>query len=92
VRRGLRRPGTPALASREVGRASDFRAAHNHDLLHGEGRSREPHSSISCPTLVIHGTADPMFPIGHGEALAEEIAGARLLRLKGAGHGAYRAD
>jgi pimeloyl-ACP methyl ester carboxylesterase len=81
-----------ALARRDVGRASDFRAAQNHDLLHDEGRSREPLSSISSPTLVIHGTADPMFPIGHGEALAEEIPDARLLRLEGAGHGVYGAD
>jgi pimeloyl-ACP methyl ester carboxylesterase len=81
-----------ALARRDVERARDFRAAQNHDLLHDEGRSREPLSSISFPTLVIHGTADPMFPIGHGEALAEEIPDARLLRLEGAGHGVYRAD
>jgi pimeloyl-ACP methyl ester carboxylesterase len=81
-----------ALARRDVERANDFRAAQNHDLLHGEGRSHDPLSSISSPTLVIHGTADPMFPIGHGEALADEIPGARLLRLEGAGHGLYRAD
>jgi pimeloyl-ACP methyl ester carboxylesterase len=81
-----------ALASRDVGRASDFRAAQNHDLLRDEEQSRAPLSSISAPTLVIHGTADPMFPIGHGEALAEEIPDARLLRLEGAGHGVYRAD
>jgi pimeloyl-ACP methyl ester carboxylesterase len=81
-----------ALARRDVGRASNFGAAQNHDLLLDEGRSREPLSSISSPTLVIHGTADPMFPIGHGEALAEEIPDARLLRLEGAGHGVYRAD
>ena len=41
---------------------------------------------------MIHGTADPMFPIEHGEALAQEIAGSRLLRLEGAGHGVDRAD
>lgn len=81
-----------ALARRDVGRASNFSAAQNHDLLLDDGRSREPLSSISSPTLVIHGTADPMFPIGHGEALAEEIPDARLLRLEGAGHGVYRAD
>jgi pimeloyl-ACP methyl ester carboxylesterase len=81
-----------ALAGQEVARASDFRAAQNHELLHGDGGSREPLSSISSPTLVIHGTADPMFPIGHGEALAEEIPDGRLLRLEGAGHGVYRAD
>ena len=49
-------------------------------------------SSITVPTLVIHGTADPLFPLEHGEALAEEIPGARLLRLDGAGHGVDRAD
>jgi pimeloyl-ACP methyl ester carboxylesterase len=81
-----------ALASRDVGRARDFRAAQNHDLLRDDGRSRDPLSSISSPTLVIHGTADPMFPIAHGEALAGEIPDARLLRLEGAGHGLYRAD
>jgi len=41
---------------------------------------------------VIHGTADPMFPLEHGEALAEEIPDATLLRLEGAGHGIDRAD
>ena len=80
------------LARRDVERARDFRATQNHDLLPDDGRSRKPLSSISPPTLVIHGTADPMFPVGHGEALAEEIPDARLLRLEGAGHGVYRAD
>jgi pimeloyl-ACP methyl ester carboxylesterase len=31
----------------------------------------EPLSTIAVPTLVIHGTADPMFPLEHGQALAE---------------------
>jgi pimeloyl-ACP methyl ester carboxylesterase len=81
-----------ALARRDVERARDFRAAQNHDLLHNEERSHQALSSIEVPTLVIHGTADPMFPIGHGEALAEEIPDARLLRLEGAGHGVFRPD
>ena len=51
-----------------------------------------PLSSITAPTLVIHGTADPMFPPQHGEALAAEIPGARLLLLDGAGHGVDQAD
>jgi hypothetical protein len=40
----------------------------------------------------MHGTADPMFPVAHGEALVQEIRDARLLRLDGAGHGVDRAD
>ena len=38
------------------------------------------------PALVIHGTADPLFPPAHGEALAREIPGARLLLIDGLGH------
>ena len=80
------------LAHHEVERASNLAAAQNHDALAAEGRSREPLSSIEVPTLVIHGTADPMFPIEHGEALAGEISSAGLLALEGAGHGVDRAD
>jgi pimeloyl-ACP methyl ester carboxylesterase len=77
---------------RDVERARDPGAVQNHDLLdHGEG-PKAPLSSITAPTLVIHGTADPMFPIEHGKALAAAIPGARLLTLEGAGHGVYRAD
>ena len=80
------------LIRREVARARDFAALQNHDRIRDDGRQRAPLSSIEAPTLVIHGTADPMFPIGHGEALAAEIPGARLLRLEGAGHGIEQAD
>jgi pimeloyl-ACP methyl ester carboxylesterase len=80
------------LMRREVERARDLAARQNHDLIHDGRPGREPLSSIAAPTLVIHGTADPMFPIEHGEALAQEIPGARLLRLEGAGHGVERAD
>lgn len=80
------------LARREVERARDFAAAQNHDVMsHGEGASGSL-ATIAAPTLVIHGTADPMFPVEHGEALADEIPGARLLTLEGAGHGVYRDD
>lgn len=80
------------LVRREVERARDFAARHNHDLLTGGDSQSAPLSSITVPTLVIHGTADPMFPVEHGQALAREIPGARLLRLDGAGHGIDPAD
>jgi pimeloyl-ACP methyl ester carboxylesterase len=38
------------------------------------------------PTLVLHGTEDPFFPIGRGRALASEIPGARLVTLEQTGH------
>jgi pimeloyl-ACP methyl ester carboxylesterase len=80
------------LAERDVERARDFAAAQNHDSLSDNGRPPAKLSSIAVPTLVIHGTADPMFPLEHGEALAEEIPGARILVLEGAGHGIDRVD
>jgi pimeloyl-ACP methyl ester carboxylesterase len=80
------------LVGRDLERARDFAAAQNHDLLSEGELSRDSLSSIAAPTLVVHGTADPMFPIKHGEALAEEIPGARLLRVEGAGHGVERPD
>jgi pimeloyl-ACP methyl ester carboxylesterase len=81
-----------ALARREVERARDFAAAQNHEAIPDNGHSGKRLSSISAPTLVIHGTADPMFPVEHGEALADEIPGAQLLTLADAGHGVDRAD
>ena len=41
---------------------------------------------IAVPALIIHGTDDPLFPPAHGEALAREIPGARLLLIEGLGH------
>ncbi|GLV87447.1 acetyltransferase [Streptomyces lavendulae subsp. lavendulae] len=80
------------LVRRDVERARHFAAVRNHDSLAGGELPRRRLSSITAPTLVIHGTADPMFPFGHGEALAEAIPGAGLLALEGAGHGVDRAD
>jgi pimeloyl-ACP methyl ester carboxylesterase len=80
------------LVRRDVERARDYAAVQNHDVIPDDPRERPPLSAIAAPTLVIHGTADPMFPLEHGEALAAEIPGARLLRLDGAGHGVDRAD
>lgn len=80
------------LVRRDVERARNIASSENHALApEGEGPAAAL-SSIGVPTLVIHGTADPMFPFEHGEALADEIPGARLLRLTGAGHGVERAD
>jgi pimeloyl-ACP methyl ester carboxylesterase len=80
------------LARRDIERARDFAAAQNHEGIPDDERPREPLSSIDAPALVIHGTADPMFPLEHGKALADEIGDARLLTLEGAGHGVDRVD
>ena len=81
------------LLRRDAARANSLASLQNHDVMaHDDARPQPPVSSITVPTLVIHGTADPMFPLAHGEALAEAIPGAALVRLEGAGHGVDRAD
>jgi pimeloyl-ACP methyl ester carboxylesterase len=79
-------------AARVVERTANLRSAlSNHWIMvGGDDDGSEPLRSrlgrITAPTLVIHGTSDPLFPFPHGEALAAEIPGARLLPLDGVGH------
>jgi pimeloyl-ACP methyl ester carboxylesterase len=80
------------LAIRDVARARNVAALQHHVPIPDHRRSYEVLSSTTAPTLVIHGTADLMFPPRHGEALAAEISGAPLPLLEGAGHGVDQAD
>jgi pimeloyl-ACP methyl ester carboxylesterase len=43
-------------------------------------------SEIAAPTLVLHGTHDPIFSPEHGEDMAKRIPNAKLEYLQGAGH------
>ena len=44
------------------------------------------------PLVVLHGTADPLFPHEHGVALAEAVPGAWLVSVEGGGHELYPGD
>jgi pimeloyl-ACP methyl ester carboxylesterase len=44
-------------------------------------RWRQRLGELTLPALVVHGRADPFFPVGNGEALAAAIPAARLLVL-----------
>jgi pimeloyl-ACP methyl ester carboxylesterase len=46
---------------------------------------------ITAPTLVIHGTADPLVAASGGRATARAIPGAKLMRVAGMGHDLPRA-
>lgn len=85
-------PAARALVERDVARARDVAAQQNHDVLPDGPEPPGTLASIRVPTLVLHGTADPLFPPVHGAALAAEIPGARLVLLEGAGHGIDPAD
>jgi pimeloyl-ACP methyl ester carboxylesterase len=58
----------------------------NHAAIDSGDRWRERLGEMSAPTLVIHGTEDPMYPYGNAVVLAKEIPGARLLALERVGH------
>ncbi|KEO73735.1 alpha/beta fold hydrolase [Anditalea andensis] len=45
-----------------------------------------PLSKLNIPTLVLHGTHDPLIPVEHGVRAASIIPGARLVLLEGMGH------
>ena len=77
-----------ALVERIVDRSDAPAAADNHWLLVGGDDDEEPTDigSIAVPTLVWHGSADPLFPLPHGRAYADRIPNARLVVLEGVGH------
>jgi pimeloyl-ACP methyl ester carboxylesterase len=74
------------IAGVVVDRTRDLEASvTNHWVLKGESGPFRL-TDINLPTLVLHGTDDPFFPLEHGRALADGIPGARLVVLGGMGH------
>lgn len=43
-------------------------------------------AGIDKPTLVLHGHADPLLPLAHGQDTARRIPGARFAAIEGMGH------
>lgn len=82
---------TRAMIEADYDRSGGLASATNHFLLKGGGPERTVRN-LTVPLLVIHGTADPLFPVEHGEALAKAVAGARLVKIEGGGHELHRND
>lgn len=79
------------FVERDYDRAKRFASATNHFLLQ-VGEQRQPKlRDLKAPLLVVHGTDDPLFPIEHADASVQAVAGAKLLRLEGGGHGLHEA-
>jgi pimeloyl-ACP methyl ester carboxylesterase len=83
--------GARLLIERDVDRARNFASVTNHFIVKEPDRPYHV-SDLQAPLLVIHGTADPLFPIEHGLALARIVAGATMVRLEGGGHELHEAD
>lgn len=74
------------LNEEEFNRASNLQSIDNHGFIRGWGLYLSRTSEINVPTLVIHGTEDPIIPYEHGVYLSEVIPNAVLVTLEGAGH------
>lgn len=74
VRQSVRRSYAPAGTARQL-------AAIAADHERPEALAR-----ITAPTLVLHGTDDPLVPFACGADTARRIAGARLVGVRGMGH------
>jgi pimeloyl-ACP methyl ester carboxylesterase len=94
---GTRHPfdeaATRNLVTRDLERAIDPGRLQNHAVVGGdEERWRGRIGETAVPFLVIHGTADPLFPHPHGVALAEAVPGASLVSIEGGGHELHEND
>jgi pimeloyl-ACP methyl ester carboxylesterase len=75
------------IAARVFDRTTNFASSiTNHAGIDSGERWRERLGEVSVPTLVIHGTEDPVFPYGNAVALEREIPDASLLPLERVGH------
>lgn len=55
-------------------------------ILEAGGRRQKTLRDVRTPTLVIHGTEDPLIPFRAGAATAKLVPGAEFLPVKGMGH------
>jgi pimeloyl-ACP methyl ester carboxylesterase len=77
-----------ALASRVFDRTTNIESSFtNHNLaVAGVARLRDRLSELPAPTLILHGTEDPVIPYDNGVILANEIPTAHLIALEATGH------
>src|SRR5690606_28844200 len=81
-----------ALARQEYARSNAIASMTNHAFVSGGESYWTRARDIDVPALIVHGTEDPIIPYEHGQYVAQEIPGAELLTLAGAGHELHEAD
>lgn len=74
------------LAETEFTRANNLLSMFNHAMLKGGEEYYGRVNKIKQPALIIHGDEDPVLPLPHAKAVANSIAGAKLIILEGRGH------
>jgi len=90
----LRGPGFPLDEARDAARAADGVArglnpagvARQLMAILASGSRRDALPKVTVPTLVIHGDADPLVPLGCGVDVAQAVPGAKLVVIERMGH------
>jgi pimeloyl-ACP methyl ester carboxylesterase len=76
------------LVRRDMARAKNYEASlTNHFAMTFDGPHNGGFGDLTMPVLVLHGDADPLLPLPHGEAVRDVVPGARLVVMAGMGHG-----
>ena len=79
--------GVREMHTRFVDRAQDLDAMWNHLAATAASPDRtERLATLATPTLVVHGSVDPVIPVAHAYATAAAIPAADLLVVEGLGH------
>jgi pimeloyl-ACP methyl ester carboxylesterase len=79
-------PAARSFVEQDYDRSGGYLSATNHFVLEGGDGFKARLHEMKAPLLVIHGTADPIFPVEHGAALAGAVPGGKLVRIEGGGH------
>lgn len=77
-----------SLAKTWIARTENLSASYNHRLAVSDSlpnREREL-KNLSSPTLIIHGSVDPFFPVEHAYALQKAIPESSLVIIEEMGH------
>jgi pimeloyl-ACP methyl ester carboxylesterase len=80
---------TRRFVERDLARTTDTGSLPNPTLV---PEAALPSGTLAAPLLVIHGTADPVFPLAHGEALAGTKTSDVFVPLEGGGHALHEQD
>ncbi|WP_328999619.1 alpha/beta fold hydrolase [Kribbella sp. NBC_00709] len=76
------------LVRQDMARAKDYEASlTNHFAMTFDSPRNGGFADLAIPVVVMHGDADPLLPLPHGEAVRDAVPGARLVVLAGMGHG-----
>jgi pimeloyl-ACP methyl ester carboxylesterase len=83
---------TLAFIERDHDRSGGYLSATNHFMLEGGETLKGKLPGLEAPLVVIHGTADPIFPVVHGKAIADAVPGSTYLAVAGGGHELHEDD